>query len=77
MSIYSHFTDDELKAKRDRLHQALEEHASRPSMVQSKDRSVAYQRDTSDSILRQIRSIQVELDRRAGVEAGPFYLVGP
>jgi hypothetical protein len=78
VSLYAHFTDAELIAKRTRLHEALEERSVRPSMVQSKDRTVAFQRDTSDDILRQLRAVQAELDRRAGVQTGgPFILVGP
>lgn len=76
MGIYSHLTDEELRAKRDKLLTAMERAASGTASVSSAGRSVSYQSSLSEA-RRLLNEVQAELARREGAAPlGPIYLVG-
>lgn len=75
MGIYSHFTTEQLTAKRDSYLAALEARLTGPSAASSNGRSIQYQQDTRQ-LERQVAAINDELALRSGrASRRPIYLV--
>ncbi|WP_295852019.1 hypothetical protein [uncultured Xylophilus sp.] len=77
MSIYSHFTDEQLVATRDQLSASLQARLTTPTSVGFNGRTASFQQQTSE-IRKEIQAVTLEIDRRAGTSAtarAPIYLV--
>lgn len=75
MGIYSHLTDDELRATRARLSASLTDRLTTPTAGGFNGRTVEY-RQRMEDIRREIGDINAELGNRAGTPSrGPIYLV--
>ena len=75
MSLYGHYTLDELKALRTRLLASLHDRLTAPTQAGGNGRSVAFNQDPA-AIEAQLVKINAEIARREGTTApGPIYLV--
>ena len=76
MGLYSHYTDAELQALRDRLMGALHDRLTGPSAATtSNGRHIQYQNVTAD-LRKELADVNTEIARRSGQAVRrPIYMV--
>jgi len=76
MSIYRHYTDEQLTTTRDQLIASLHGRLTGATSVGNNGRTAAFAQRPQD-IRKEIEAVGAEIDRRAGRPSGrgPIYLV--
>lgn len=76
VSVYRHFTDEQLAAARDKLIASLHDRLTLPTQARSRDGSEARYEQEVAGIRAEAEAVTAEIDRRAGgITRRPIYLV--
>lgn len=76
MGIYSHLSESELSALRDKLTQSLTERLTGVTVHANADKRVQWGENSVDQIRAALAEINAEIDKRAGRnQRRPIYLV--